>query len=266
MLDFAAKVLTSRGTCIFSTGQAGFIIKSAGGQLLAIDLYLSNCVERAEGNKGFKRLLPQILSPSDLAFDAVICTHPHLDHFDIDAVPEMLANGARLYASAGCEKLVRQMRMEYYNDAVTYVKPDDKAASGDFGMTFVSCDHGTEAPDAVGAVVRVDGKTIYEVGDSCLRLDRVKEIPQPLDVLIAPVNGMYGNLDADECAELAEALKPKVTIPCHYGMFASHGGDLERFYGMMAKKNLPFLLMRQGECFPLKQDDSYSAADETDAV
>lgn len=249
MLDFAAKVLTSRGTCIFFTGQAGFIIKSAGGQLLAIDLYLSNCVERIEGHTGFKRLLPQILNPADLAFDVVVCTHPHLDHFDIDSVPEMISGGSRLFCSADCEKLVKQAQVEYYGGDITYVKPGDRLAVGAFDITFVNCDHGTGAPDAVGVVVKVDGKTVYEAGDTCLRLDRVDEIPQPLDVLIAPINGMYGNLSADECCELAESLKPKVTIPCHYGMFASHGGDLKRFYDVMSEKDLPFVLMRQGECW-----------------
>ena len=54
MLDFATKVLTETGTCLFSTGQAGYIVKSRSGQLLAIDLYLSHCVERLEGHKVFK--------------------------------------------------------------------------------------------------------------------------------------------------------------------------------------------------------------------
>ena len=96
MLDFAIKVLTARAgqTHLFAVGQAGYILKSRSGQLLAIDLYLSDCVERIEGHKGYKRLLPQILSPSDLIFDAVVCTHPHLDHFDMDAVPEMVSRGA----------------------------------------------------------------------------------------------------------------------------------------------------------------------------
>ena len=247
MPDFATKVLTATSPCLFATGQAGFILKSASGQLLAIDLYLSECVERLEGNKGFKRLLPQLLSPSDVPFDVVICTHPHLDHFDIDTVPEMVAKGAKLFCSVECEKLVRQLQMEYYADQITYVKPRNKASAGDFEISFVNCDHGTGAPDAVGVVVRFDGKTIYEVGDSCLRLDRIREIPKPLDVLISPINGMYGNMDSDDTAQLAEALKPGITIPCHYGMFASHGGDLKHFYDVMTEKKLPFALMRQGE-------------------
>ena len=252
MRDFAAKVLTASGTSIFAVGQAGYIIKSRSGQLLAIDLYLSECVERAEGNMGFKRLLPQILHPMEAVLDVVICTHPHLDHFDIDAVPEMLANRKTiLFCSMDCDKLIKQLQMEYYNDQITYVKPGDTYRVGDFDITFVNCDHGAGAPDAVGVVVKVDGKTIYEAGDTCLRLDRAEEIPQPLDVLIAPINGAYGNLNEADCAKLSEALQPHVTIPCHYGMFASHRGDVGKFYDVMTEKKLPFLLMRQGEQYTL---------------
>ncbi len=46
MYDFAAKVLEAKETSIFSVGQAGFIVKSNSGQLLAIDLYLSECVKK----------------------------------------------------------------------------------------------------------------------------------------------------------------------------------------------------------------------------
>lgn len=251
MLDFSAKVLAAKSLSLFSVGQAGFIIKSVRGQLLAIDLYLSNCVERAEGQLGFKRLLPQILSASELTFDCIICTHPHLDHFDIDAVPEMMSKGSRLLCSAGCEKLVKKTQMEYFKENIVYVKPGDHMVEGDFDITFVNCDHGSGAPDAVGVIVKVDGKTIYEVGDSCLRLDRVNEIPKSLDVLIAPINGKNGNMDSEDTVKLAEALKPRLVIPCHYGMFASHGGDLEKFYDSMSAKSLPMLIMQQGEEYRL---------------
>lgn len=251
MLDFAEKVLTTKGPALFATGQAGFIIKSASGQLLAIDLYLSNCVERLEGHKGFKRLLPQILDPSTLKFDVIICTHPHLDHFDIDAVPEMVSKGGKLLCSVDCEKLVHQLQMEYYEKQITYIKPGDQVTVGDFNITFVNCDHGQGAPDAVGVAVQIDGRTIYEVGDSCLRLDRTEEIPQPLDILISPINGIYGNMNSEETVKLAEVLQPKLTIPCHYGMFASHGGDLKAFYDLSTEKKIPALIMQQGEAYKL---------------
>lgn len=251
MLDFATKVLSSKGPSLFSTGQAGYIVKSSSGQLLAIDLYLSNCVERLENHKGFKRLLPQILNPSDLSFDVIICTHPHLDHFDIDVVPEMISKGGKLFCSIDCDKLIKQLQMEYYSDQTTYVKPGDRYTVGDFDLSFINCDHGAGAPDAVGVIVKVDGKIIYEVGDSCLRLDRINEIPSNPDVLITPINGQYGNMNSEDSIKLAKALMPKKTIPCHYGMFASHGGDLKRFYDLSNEEHIPALIMQQGEEYKL---------------
>jgi L-ascorbate 6-phosphate lactonase len=250
MIRLADKVMESKlgKTYLYASGQAGYIIKSASGQLLAIDLYLSNCLERTEGHKGFKRLLPRILEPEELFFDVIICTHPHLDHFDVDSVPGLLNNNkTKLLCSVDCKKYVQELSLDYYISNIKYVKPGDEFLVGDFKISFVNCDHGDLAPDAVGVVVNVDGKIIYETGDTCLRLDRLDEIPQNVDVLIAPINGAYGNLNESDCVILSENLKPKVTIPCHYGMVASHHGDVGKFDEMMTEKNLPFYLMGLGE-------------------
>lgn len=252
MNDFAIRVLTAPlgKTHIFSVGQAGYIIKSKSGQLLGIDMYLSECVERVEGHVGFKRLLPKILSPFDLEFDVVITTHPHKDHFDIDAVPELMSNKrTKLLASVDCSELIKELEMTEEN--ITYVKPGDSYTIDDFKIDFINCDHGAGAPDAVGVIVTVDGRRFVEVGDTCLRLDRVSEYQSQgqIDVLIAPINGAYGNLNEEECAKLSDAVKPALTIPCHYGMFASHGGNPGKFYTVMTEQypENKFLLMAQGE-------------------
>lgn len=252
MNEFMIKVLTAQSgkTHLFAVGQAGYIIKSASGQLVGIDLYLSDCVERIEGHIGFKRLLPRILEPYDLEFDVLIATHPHFDHFDMDSIPQMMSNQhTELFVSVNCEREIRRLNME--NDRIVYVKPGESYVSGDFKLEFVNCDHGAGAPDAVGVVITVDGKIIYETGDTCLRLDRIDEYLQkgPFDIMIAPINGAYGNLNEQECAELSDALKPKLTIPCHYGMFASHGGNPGLFLNIM-KNQYPgndFLIMTMGE-------------------
>ena len=60
MNNFAIKIRTAPlgKTYLFSVGQAGYIMKSKSGQLLGVDLYLSDCVERIEGHMGYKRMLP----------------------------------------------------------------------------------------------------------------------------------------------------------------------------------------------------------------
>ena len=259
MFNFAEKIKNAElgRTHIFSVGQAGFIIKSASGQLLGIDMYLSECVERVEGHVGYKRMLPQILSTNELIFDAIIATHFHRDHFDVDAMPELMDNyKTMLFAAADCEKDVDDLGIN--KKRVSFVKPGMTSVCGDFVIDFINCDHGTGAPEAVGVIVTVDGKRILETGDTCLRLDRTEEYlgKGPIDVLIAPINGAYGNLNETDCVTLTEALKPKLTIPCHYGMFASHGGHPGKFHDLMSEKNLPYLIMTMGEQYTFENDNA----------
>lgn len=239
-------------THLISTGQAGFIVKSKSGQLLGIDLYLSDCVERVEGHDGYHRLLPKILYPTEIDFDCIVTTHPHYDHFDIDSIPQMMDNPhAQLFASVNCQKEVERLKMLQRN--ITYIKPGDKATIGDFLLRFTSCDHGKGAPDAVGLLLSVDDKRLFFTGDTCLRLDCQDEFLSEgaINVMLAPINGAYGNLNEEDCVRLAVALNPDVTIPCHYGMFASHGGNPGLFISYMKKhsQNLKYQLLTQGEIF-----------------
>ena len=259
MNDLAIRILSAQPgrTHLFSVGQAGFVLKSSSGQTLAWDLYLSECGERLEGNVGFKRLLPKLLLPEEISFDLVLASHFHFDHFDRDSMPALLASGrTKLLAAADCADLVRELRLDYYD--VTYVRPGDEIRAGDFAIRYVNCDHGTLAPLAVGAVITVDGKRVFFAGDTCLRLDRAKEILSTgeIDVMIAPINGAYGNLNEQDCARLSKAVHPHLTIPCHYGMFASHGGDPGVFRRYMQEEcpENAYLLMQMGEQYILPED------------
>lgn len=245
MRDLAVNILAERRASIFFLGQAGFVFKSSGGTLLGIDMYLTHCVERAEGHSGFKRLLPVVLSPDEIVFDCIIATHPHYDHFDMDAIPVLMSNHhTRLFASVNCKAEVERLRMTDEN--ISYMKPGDYADAGDIHIDFVDCDHGAGASDAFGLILALDGKRVYIAGDTCLHLERVPGLGK-IDVMIAPINGAYGNLNEKECAALARALKPGITIPCHYGMFASHGGNPGIFREYMEQNGLNYRLMAAGE-------------------
>lgn len=252
MNKFSIRILTSgtSDTSIFYMGQAGYIIKSRNGQLLGVDLYFSDCVERVEGHMGFKRLQPKLMHPYELEFDCLIATHPHYDHFDFDAIPELLSNRkTRLFASVNCEKEVRKIHME--NENIVYVRPGDCHIEGDFKIDFLECDHGTGAPDAVSVMITVDGKRVYMAGDTCFRPDRVSDILKDgnVDYLIGPINGAYGNMNEHEFAELSKLVKPKLTIPSHYGMFAAHGGNPGVFIEEMNSicSENAYILLAQGE-------------------
>jgi L-ascorbate 6-phosphate lactonase len=234
-------------THLIFLGQAGFVLKSKSGKLIAIDLYLSDCVARYDG---FKRLMPFILRPDEIVFDYIITTHAHYDHFDPDSIPTLIADEkTKLFASAGCEKEVERLGISSSN--ISYVKVGDCIDLGDIKIEFVFCDHGDSAPDAFGVVIEIDGKLAYIAGDTCLRPDKVDEIKCGLDfdIMIAPTNGTFGNMNEAESAELCRGIKPKLMIPCHFGCFAEQWGNPLKFIEVM-EAELPdqkYNLMRIGE-------------------
>lgn len=256
MFDFKSAVEKAElnKTHFFFLGQAGFILKNRSGELLAVDPYLSDCVEKVEGNIGYKRLLPKIIEPNELQPDVLICTHYHRDHYDIVSVPVIMrTEKTKLFCAYDCKADVSESNID--PSRVRFVKPGDAFKYGGFNFRFINCDHGSGAPEAVGIIIETDGKRIVAVGDTCLRLDRVNEIVSegPVDILVAPINGAYGNLNEEDCVRLTEAVKPKFVVPSHYGMFASHGGAPGLFYDLMQRNNLTgeCLLLAQGEKFTL---------------
>ena len=258
-MDFAARILTAPlgKTHLFAVGQAGFIIKSKKGTLLGIDMYLTDCVERVEGHVGFKRLTPKVLAPADIQFDFVVATHSHYDHFDMDAIPELMSNRkTRLIASVNCKKEIERLFMT--GDNITYVKTGEIYDADDIHMDIVFCDHGSGAPDAFGLVISVDGKKIYIAGDTCLRMDllpKIKEMGR-FDVVIGPINGAYGNLNEEEFVTVCEYLNPKLVVPCHFGTFASHGGNPQKFRDEIENRipKQKYLLMAQCEQYTFDEE------------
>ena len=227
MISFAKRVMDAPlgETDLFWVGQAGFIVKSKEGKLLGIDIYLSECVEPVEGHVGYHRLMPQILGYDELTFDVLIATHFHRDHFDIDAMHGLMANGkTQLYCAYDCQDDVERLKID--KQRVQFVKPNESFDCAGFHIDFIHSDHGTGAPLEAAPIVTVDGKRILEAGDTSLHLEWKNEYLKagPIDVLIAPINGAYGNLSEQENVSLTKALQPKLTVPCHFGMCASHGG------------------------------------------
>lgn len=232
---------------IYFTGQAGFLFRSRAGTTLAVDLYLSDCVERFDN---MKRLSPKVVRPDDLILDYVIATHWHLDHFDIDSMPFLMNNRrTKLLAAKDCREHVNNLKLDL--NRVTFISEGDMVLCDDMTVHAVFCDHGSGAPLAVGLVICFDQLKIYIAGDTALRLDKAGEIAHygPFDVMIAPINGAYGNLNEREAVKLCAFHKPEMMIPCHYWTFANHHGDPGRFEHEM-KTGLPsqkYLLMAAGE-------------------
>jgi len=216
---------------IFWLGQAGFVYKTPGGKVIYIDPYLSDCAHRLFGDLhfGFKRIMPTLIEPEDVQADLVVCTHSHADHFDLDAIP-ILARlpGLHIAAAPDCQPELEKLAVP--PEKYTILHLGQTLDYGEYQLTGVFADHGELAPLALGVLLQVGEIRVWQVGDTAYRPDLWQDLfDLKVDVLIPPINGAYGNLDAVQAARLAGVSHAKMVIPCHFWTFVEHGGDPARF-------------------------------------
>jgi L-ascorbate 6-phosphate lactonase len=238
---------------IFWISQAGFVYKTSGNQVIYIDPYLSNCVNRLLSHEmyGFKRIMLTPIEPEEVEADLVVSTHSHPDHFDYDAIP-VLANNPQLRFAAAPDCRAEFEKLGVPAWQYTIIERGKTIDFGGFSLTGVYADHGELAPLALGVLLQVGEIKVWQVGDTAYRPDMWQEIfAAGIDIIIPPINGAFGNLNGIQAAMLARDAKVKVAIPCHYWMFAEHGGNPAQF--MEACKELAPdvrpVLMSQAELF-----------------
>jgi len=78
----------------------------------------------------------------------------------------------------------------------------------------------------LGFVIEVGGKRIYYAGDTDLT-NEMKALKN-IDLALLPVGGTY-TMNAEEAAEVAKTIKPKIAIPYHWGDIVGRQSDAEKF-------------------------------------
>ena len=80
-----------------------------------------------------------------------------------------------------------------------------------------------QTSDNVGYVVTVDGQRFYHGGDT----DVIPEMATiKCDIAAIPIGGKY-TMDAQEGVQALETLRPKITIPIHWGGIIGSRADAE---------------------------------------
>lgn len=238
---------------IFWIGQAGFVYKTPAGKIIYVDPYLTDSVHRqlADQFYGFKRIMMTPIEPGEVEADYLVCTHAHPDHLDVDLILALVQK-PRVHFVGAPDCRAEFEKLGVPSDRISIIDRGQTLDYGDFRLTGVFADHGDLAPDALGVIIRVGDIVVWQVGDSAYRPEMWQDIfAMGVDVIIPPINGAFGNLDGKEAAKLAHDARAKVAIPCHFWMFAEHGGDPAQFLEAcktFAPEVQP-LLMRQGELF-----------------
>lgn len=199
-------------------GQSGYILND-GKTEICIDPYLSDVVNRVANRP---RMVEAPFLPEELKSDVVICTHNHLDHVDIDAIPLMKKENMLFLAPSDAKNQLMEC-------GVTEFEEFDEGATvkiGEFELTAVFADH---TVPAVGVIIKHSGITMYFSGDTEYN-EKLEELKKyNVDVMFICINGKLGNMNVDEAIKLTKMINPNVGVPTHYGMFESNTENPENY-------------------------------------
>ena len=188
-------------------GQAGFVFKTSGEALVCVDPYYSNSVERYDG-RASRRMWYNKFRIANFRPDLVLCTHDHLDHTDPETLPLIHAFSDAEFA--GPKSSVEHMRrMRISKDRLRQLELGKTYTHKDLTYTPVFADH-TE--DSVGFVFEIEGVKVYLTADTSYN-ERLFE-QEGVDILIACINGKYGNLTIEEAGKLYKKLGASSLSPC----------------------------------------------------
>lgn len=161
--------------------------------------------------------------------DAVVVSHEHYDHCDLDA---LVAAGFDLATPLiGPGTVATLARAKGFRD-VRVVEAWEATTVGDLTVTATPGKHGVHE---VTFVIQAGGRTVFFGGDS-LRVPELDTLPErfgPFDLTILPTNGLCVRpmnlrqvvMDAEEAAALTAVLKPAVAVPHHYAFHSGRLGD-----------------------------------------
>ena len=147
---------------------------------------------------------------------AVVLTHQHPDHFDINALGALMAHNpsATIYAH---ENIVSQLGNTLPNCAVV---AGEGIKAGPFKLEFYGGQHAVIHPDmdvTPNLGVMVDG-SLYYPGDSFVRPER------KVDTLALPVSAPW--LKISETFDFLTDIKPRLTFPTHDAILSTTGKNL----------------------------------------
>lgn len=158
--------------------------------------------------------------------DVVFISHPHGDHLSVADLKKVMKPSAIIVVVAdGLEKLPK---IDFPN-VVTVVPDKEYTVAGLKFQTVpaynIDKTFHTKDKNWVGYIVRFNDIRYYFAGDT----DFIPEMKSfQADVAFLPIGGKY-TMTWEEAAKAANAIKPKIAVPIHFGDVVGTPEDAQKF-------------------------------------
>lgn len=201
-------------------GQASLLLENENIKIL-VDPYLSNSVEKINP-RNFRR------KPIDESFlkikpDVIVLTHNHLDHTDPDTLKHYIC-GEDSVVVLGPTAVFNAVR-EIGNKNQNYVMFNRHTEWTQNGIKFTAVMAAHSDPHPIGVIIDDGEKKYYITGDTLYNTDIFEDIPDDIDVMFVPVNGLGNNMNKTDAKRFAMEVNPKIVVPYHVGMFDEMTAD-----------------------------------------
>jgi L-ascorbate 6-phosphate lactonase len=238
-------------------GQAGFLAKSPGGQVVALDPYLTNSCKAIGDQNGFNfdRQVPPPIRPQELArVDAVLFTHSHQDHCDPETLAASRTAGGRGPYIAPAETVEKLLALGVAPNETRVIWPNKTHVLGDLRIraTFAIPLAGDDLTHVGYLLTPDNGPTVYFTGDTGWHEILAEAVaPHRPDILATVINPAFKNLSPIEAAQLARRIDAKVVIPCHHDLFPANSLPPQLLQTNLQIQGLGdrYRLLRHGEPF-----------------
>jgi len=230
------------GIRVFITGLTFAQAQEGVDKMLENLRWLGHSGFRLEGSKTIY-FDPWKLPKNSKKADLIFISHEHFDHFSRDDISAISSSETVII----CDKSVsKQLQGKINCREVKGLSPGETIEVSQVNIQAVSSYNiGKEfhTPDSrkLGFIVTIDGTTIYHAGDT----DNIPQMKDyHCDIALLPVSGTYV-MTAEEAADAALAIKPKIAVPMHYGDIVGSLADAERFKELLKGKIEVKILARE---------------------
>lgn len=193
-------------------GQAGLLFETDNKKIV-IDPYLSDSCKKL--NPLSYRRVEVEKSVLEIQPDIVICTHNHQDHYDEESLDFYLKTEKSVLCIVppSCFTPIRKYG-KHHN--YVYFPKNTEWTEGNIKFTAVKALHSD--PEAIGIIIEAENKVYYITGDTLYNTEIFEDLPEKIDVLFMPVNGVGNNMNFIDASRFADKVNAKKVVPMHLGM------------------------------------------------